>query len=94
MIHQEQDVDAIANIAHTPGTSTGITMSLLSRLKQEQWIVDFGASNHTALQLDLLSSQNLSFNPGFVHFPNGDTTDITHRGYVSMIKGHHISNVL
>lgn len=94
MIHQEQDADAIANVAHTSGTSTGIAMSFLSRLKQEQWIVDSGVSNHMASKLDLLSSQNLLSKPGSVHLPNGDTTDITHTGCVSLLKGHQISNVL
>lgn len=58
------------------------------------WIVDFGATNHMASSLNLLSdSTALTFHKS-IHLPNGSSITITHTGTSTFSCSHSLHNVL
>lgn len=54
MLNKGNETDAIANIATTSFSSSGIISVLMSNISSTEWIINTGAPNHMVQSLSLL----------------------------------------
>lgn len=100
MILRGSDVTAnvatatLASPSNSTDSNSGIILSLISKLEKIQWVIDTGATNHMISNLNILNELQQLSNVGQVHLPNGEKSDITHKGSVHIFPTQQISDVL
>nr|XP_009777462.1 PREDICTED: uncharacterized protein LOC104227031 [Nicotiana sylvestris]XP_016446154.1 PREDICTED: uncharacterized protein LOC107771318 [Nicotiana tabacum] len=89
-----QNTTPIEIAAHAKVTS--IPLSLISKVKQDRWIIDSGATNHMVFNLDFFTDfMEIPKGEGRkVQLSTGETSRITHLGSSSILNGLPIKNVL
>ena len=76
------------------GFMAGKPFCFLTSFKNEDWIIDNGASGHITSHLHLLTSVKQLKTPGFITMPNGKQSRIAHIGSVQLTPSLLLSNVL
>ncbi|XP_019267553.1 PREDICTED: uncharacterized protein LOC109244848 [Nicotiana attenuata] len=94
MLNNAKQVDTVANSATM--SITGTITALMSHLVTNNWIIDTGATNHMAHNLNLLSNiRKLSdSDQNSVQLPNGENVIISHTGDLSLSKDKSVHHVL
>ncbi|KAK9055092.1 hypothetical protein SSX86_026172 [Deinandra increscens subsp. villosa] len=78
------DEDRSDRVANTTGTFN----------KDEDWIVDSGATEHTTYRSDILTNRKTNHNERPVIIPNGDAIPVNGRGDYTLPSGTKITDVL
>ncbi|XP_075087691.1 uncharacterized protein LOC107759690 [Nicotiana tabacum] len=89
-----QNTTPVEIAAHAKDTC--IPLSLLSRVQQDKWIIDSGATNHMVSSLDFFTDF-INIPKGEsrkVQLPTGETSRIMHLGSSNILNGVQIKNVI
>lgn len=74
---------------------SGISSALMVCNNSPEWIIDIGATNHMAAEIDLLNKDSIfeAVNPKKVIRPNRDVSLVTHTGCSNISENSTIQNV-